>query len=259
MPAERKLAVVTGASSGIGYELARCAAQDGCDLIITSDEGSIEEAATRLRVHGVSVQAIKADLSRQDGVSALWAAMQDRPVDYLMANAGRGLGDAFLDQSWDRIAEVILLNVTGTTDLLHRSLRAMLGRGRGRILITGSIAGDVPGSYQAVYNATKAYVDTLAWGIRNELEGDDVTVTCLMPGPTETAFFHRADMEDTPVGQKETKYDAAEVARQGYDAMRKGASGVTPGTMAKLQSLLSGLVPDHVLARMHRQMAKPEE
>lgn len=259
MPAQRKLAVVTGASTGIGYELARCAAEDGCDLIVAAHEDSIHDAAARLRGHGVAVQPVQADLSQQDGVAELWAAMQPRPVDYLMANAGRGLGDAFLDQSWDRITEVILLNVTGTTDLLHRSLRAMLGRGQGRILITGSIAGDVPGSYQAVYNATKAYVDTLAWGIRNELQGDDVTVTCLMPGPTETAFFHRADMDDTAFGQKKDKYDPAVVARQGYDAMRKGASGVTPGTMAKLQSLLSGLVPDHVLARMHRQMAKPEE
>ncbi|SDY09819.1 SDR family NAD(P)-dependent oxidoreductase [Citreimonas salinaria] len=259
MPAERPLAVVTGASTGIGYELARCAAQDGCDLVVTADEAAIETVASRLRDTGASVEPVRADLSTAEGVDLLWSAMRDRPVDYLMANAGRGLGHAFLEQDWDRIEEVIRLNVSGTTDLLHRALQAMRRRGEGRILITGSLAGEIPGSYQAVYNATKAYLDTLSWGVRNELGDSDVTVTCLMPGPTDTEFFHRADMEDTNVGQSDSKSDPGMVARKGYAAMLKGASGVAPATMTKLQSALSGIVPDSVLARMHRQMAQPQE
>jgi short-subunit dehydrogenase len=176
-----------------------------------------------------------------------------------MANAGRGLGDAFLDRSWDRIAKVILLNVTGKNDLLHRSLRAMLGRGRGRILITGSIAGDVPSSYQAVYNATKAYVDILAWGIRNALKGDDVTVTCLMPGPTETPIFTREanDLAQTPIARSTKKDDPEKVARAGYKAMMKGERGVIPGWTNRIAAMLSGLLPQDLLAAVHRRGADP--
>ena len=254
--ADRTLAVVTGASTGIGLDLARCAAGDGCDLIVCSDEAAIEDAASELRERGADVTAIRADLSTDDGVDTLWQAMRGRQVDYLMANAGRGLGHAFLDQDKADIDLVLRLNATETTALIHRALRDMRARGRGRILVTGSIAGLMPGSYQAVYNATKAYLDTLCWGIRNELTDSDVTITCLMPGPTETEFFHTAGMDDTKVGQSD-KADPAHVARAGYDAMKKGASGVAPGAMTKVQSALSGLVPDRVLARMHRQMAQP--
>jgi short-subunit dehydrogenase len=135
----------------------------------------------------------------------------------------------------------------------------MRAAGQGRILITGSLAGMIPGSYQAVYNATKAYLDTLSWGVREELRDSGVTVTCLMPGPVDTEFFERAHMETTPVGQDPSKADPAEVAQAGYDAMKRGVSGVSPGFATKMQSALSGVVPDEILARMHRQMAEPEE
>ncbi len=252
-----RLAVVTGASSGIGLELARCAAGDGCDLVIAADEPGIEAAAATLRQTGVAVEAIEADLGTEHGLETLWQMIRHRDVDYLMANAGRGLGDAFLTQDWDEIEAVIHTNVTGTTSLLHRMIPQMRARNSGRILIVGSIAGHIPGSYQAVYNATKSYIDTLSWGIRNELDDTDVTVTCLMPGPTETEFFERAHMQDTWVGQKD-KDDPAMVARQGYRAMLRGASGVTTGFMNKVQATLSGVIPDSVLARMHRDMAEPE-
>ncbi|KAF0677161.1 SDR family NAD(P)-dependent oxidoreductase [Profundibacterium mesophilum] len=253
----RKLAVVTGASTGIGLELARCAAQDGCDLIICADEPQIHSAAESLRQSGVTVDVVEADLGTEQGLDTLWNAVRNREVDYLLANAGRGLGDAFLEQDWDRIEDVIHVNVTGTTSLLHRMIPLMRARKTGRILIVGSIAGLIPGSFQAVYNATKAYLDTLSWGIRDELKDSGVTVTCLMPGPTDTEFFVRADMEDTPVGQKD-KDDPAKVARAGYRAMLKGSSGVTTGFMNKVQAALSGVVPDSVLASMHRNLAEPE-
>lgn len=261
MAEDRTLALITGASSGIGFDLALCAARDGSDLIVTAEDAAIEEAAAPLRDAGADarVTAVRADLSAPEGLDRLWATVGGRRLDHVMANAGRGLGHAFLDQDWERIEAVIRLNVTGTTALVHRVARDMAARRQGRILITGSIAGEIPGSYQAVYNATKAYVDLFAWGIRNELGDCGVTVTCLMPGPTDTEFFHRADMDDTPVGQSDRKYDPAMVAQKGYRAMLRGASGVAPGMMTKVQSALTGIVPDSLLARMHRQMAEPTE
>ncbi len=254
--AQRHLAVVTGASTGIGLELARLAAQDGHDLVVAADEAAIHDVAA---LGDGDIRTIEADLATARGVARLWEAIGDRPVDYMMANAGRGLGGAFLDQDWDRIEEIVHLNVTGTTAVVQRAARAMARQGTGRILITGSLAGNLPGSYQAVYNATKAYLDTLSWGIRNELKDSGVTVTCLLPGPMDTEFFRRADMEDTPVGQSESKENPSRVARRGYEAMMAGQSGISGSFMTRMQNALSGIVPDSVLARMHRGMAEPED
>ncbi len=253
-----KLAVITGASSGIGLELARCAVADGCEVIICADDAAIAKAEAELRTQGAAVTAVQADLGTPEGVAQLFDVIGARRVDYMMANAGRGKGGAFLDQSEADVNEVLRVNIIGTTDVLHRSVRLMRAQGSGRILITGSIAGWMPGSYHAVYNATKAYVDLLNWAIRNEVNDTDITVTCLMPGPTDTLFFDRAEMLDTPVGRDPDKDDPAMVAREGYAAMLDGRSGVTTGFMNKVQSLVSGLIPDSVLAAMHRKMAKPD-
>lgn len=252
------LAVITGASTGIGRELARCAAADGCELVICANEDAIHAVAQEMQASGTTVTAIQADLGTTEGIDALFDVIGDRKVDYMMANAGRGLGGAFLDQSEAEINEVVRVNVIGTTDLLHRTVRRMRAAGTGRILITGSIAGWIPGSYHAVYNATKAYVDLLSWAIRNEVNDTAVTVTCLMPGVTDTMFFDRAGMMDTPIGKADDKDDPAAVAQEGYAAMLDGRSGVTTGFLNKVQSLVSGLIPDSVLAAMHRKGAKPE-
>src|SRR6056297_2210619 len=227
MAQDRTLAVITGASTGIGFELARCAAEDGCDLVLVAEEPEILAVGNMLRKEGVQVDVVEADLGTRSGLDQLWDVLEDRHIDYLMANAGRGLGHAFLEQDWSDIEEVVHTNVTGTTALLHRAIPEMQAAGNGRILITGSLAGMIPGSYQAVYNATKAYLDTLSWGIRNELKDTGVTVSCLMPGPTDTEFFARAHMEDTPVGKDDGKDDPAMVAEEGWTAMKKGRSGVT--------------------------------
>ena len=253
-----QFAVITGASSGIGLELARCAVADGCEVIICADDDQIIAAEADLRSAGAVVTAVQADLGTPEGVAHLFNVIGARRVDYMMANAGRGKGGAFLDQSEAEVNEVLRVNVIGTTDLLHRTVQMMRGRGAGRILITGSIAGWMPGSYHAVYNATKAYVDLLNWAIRNEVNDTDITVTCLMPGATDTMFFDRAEMLDTPVGKDPDKDDPAMVAHEGYAAMLDGRSGVTTGFMNKVQSLVSGLIPDSVLAAMHRKMAKPD-
>jgi short-subunit dehydrogenase len=252
----RPLALVTGASTGIGFELAKCCAQDGFDLLVAADEPAIDEAASSLRVHGGTVDAVQADLATMEGVDTLCAAIKGRPVDAVLANAGRGLGKGFLDQDFADIRHVIDTNVTGTTYLLHRVGRDMRARGQGRILITGSIAGFTPGTYQAVYNATKAYLDSFSFAIRAELKDSGVTVTCLMPGATETDFFERADMLDTKIGQAK-KDDPAKVARIGFDAMMKGTGDVVTGWHNKLQSAIANVTPSGVLAEMHRKMAEP--
>jgi Short-chain dehydrogenases of various substrate specificities len=251
------LAVVTGASTGIGYELALCCARDGYDLVVAADEAAIEGAAVRFREEGVPAEPVVADLATAEGVERLLAAIGDRPVDLLLANAGRGLGHGFLDQSLDDIRRVVDTNVTGTLLLVHAVGRRMRAAGSGRILLTGSIAGFMPGSFQAVYNATKAFVDSFAWALRNELKDSGVSVTCLMPGPTDTAFFERAGMEDTKVGASDSKEDPAKVAAVGYQAMMKGEAGVVSGFSNKIQAAMAHLLPADMLAQMHRKMAEP--
>jgi short-subunit dehydrogenase len=251
-------AIITGASSGIGLELAKCCAEDGYDLLIAADEPAIEAVAAQLRGAGINVQAVQADLATTEGVDQLLQAAGGRTVDALLANAGRGLGNGFLDQDFAAARRVVDTNITGTIYLIQRVGRAMRQRGEGRILITGSIAGFMPGSFQAVYNGTKAFLDSFSFALRDELKDSGVTVTCLMPGPTETRFFERAEMMDTPVGKQE-KDDPAMVARVGYDAMLKGDGDVVSGLKNKLQSALATVTPSSVLASMHRKMAEPDK
>ena len=147
-------------------------------------------------------------------------------------------------------------NVTGTVYLVQLIGRSMRSRGKGRILLTGSIAGFIPGAYHAVYNGTKAFVDSFSFALRAELKDTGVTVTCLMPGATETDFFERADMLDTKVGQGK-KDDPADVARVGFDAMMRGDGDVVSGWKNKLVSAIANVTPAGVLADQHRRMAEP--
>lgn len=250
-------AIVTGASSGIGLELARCCAKSGFDLLIAADEPEIEAAATQLRALGGKVVAVQADLATVQGVNLLIHEAAGRPVDAVLANAGRGLGHAFLDQDFADIRRVLDTNITGTVDLLYRVGRDMRARGAGRILITGSIAGFMPGSFQAVYNASKAFLDSFSFALRNELKDAGVTVSCLMPGPTDTEFFERADMMDTQVGQDNKKSNPSEVARIGFEAMMSGEGDIVAGWKNKVQVALANVTPAPVLAEMHRKMAAP--
>jgi short-subunit dehydrogenase len=253
---ERLFAIVTGASSGIGYELAQCCAENGYDLLIAADEREIENAAIRLRTTGAAVQAIEVNLATSEGVDRLFTAAQGRPVDALLANAGRGLGGAFLDQDFDRVRHVIDTNITGTIYLVQKTARQMRDRRQGKVLITGSIAGLMPGTFQAVYNGTKAFLDSFSYALRAELKDSGVTVTCLMPGATETEFFERADMLDTKVGS-EKKQPANEVAKLGFQAMMRGEGDVVTGWSNKLRAAISHVVPSGVLAEQHRKMAAP--
>jgi len=250
------LAIVTGASTGIGYELAKCCARNGFDLLVAADEPQIQQAAADFRQLGVEVEAVEADLATADGVAKLYATTQGRPVAALLANAGRGLGRAFLEQDFKDIQRVVDTNITGTLDLLQRVGQDMRAAGQGRILITGSIAGFMPGTYQAVYNGTKAFLDSFTFALRAELKDSGVTVTCLMPGATETDFFERADLLDTKVGTQK-KDDPADVAQQGFEAMLRGEGDVVTGWQNKLQSAIALITPAGVLAEQHRKMAEP--
>ncbi|MFL6698884.1 MAG: SDR family NAD(P)-dependent oxidoreductase [Vitreoscilla sp.] len=195
-------------------------------------------------------------MSTSFGVDKLEQAVGGRPVDLLIANAGHGLGHGFLDKPFSEARHVIDTNITGTLDLLHRLATGMRQRGRGRILITGSIAGLMPGTFQAVYNGSKAFIDSFSFALRDELKDSGVTITCLMPGPTDTHFFERADMLDTKVGSDD-KADPADVAREGYEAMKKGEDKVVAGWKNKVQAALTNVVPDSMLADAHRKMAEP--
>lgn len=258
MASARPLAVVTGASSGIGYELAKKCAQHGMDLIIAADEPEIEKAADKLSAFDVDVQALEVDLATGEGVDKLVAAIKraGRPVDCLLANAGQGEGGAFLNQEFKRVREVIDTNITGTIYLIQRVAPDMVKRKEGRILITGSIAGFIPGSFAAVYNGTKAFIDSFSFALRDEIKDSGVTVTCLMPGATDTEFFERAGMEDTLVGTMK-KDSAAFVAEIGFDAMMDGDGDVVAGWKNKMQTAMASLTPAGVLAAQHRKQAEP--
>jgi short-subunit dehydrogenase len=249
-------AVVTGASSGIGLSLAWECARHGYDLLIVADEPAINEAARELQQSRVNVEALEADLATTEGVDRLLAAADGRPIDALLANAGRGLGRAFIDQDFTEVRRVIDTNVTGTVYLLQKVAREMKDRGHGRILITGSIAGFMPGTFQAVYNGTKAFLDSFSFALRAELKGSGVTVTCLMPGATETDFFARADMLDTKVGTAR-KDDPADVAKVGFEAMMNGEGDVVSGWQNKLQAAIASILPAGITAELHRKQAAP--
>lgn len=252
----RGLAVVTGASTGIGFEMARLCAADGFDLVICADEPAIEAAAARLR-NGVEVTPVNADLATDEGIDRLMQAVGARDIDVLVANAGVGARGAFLDQPWEDARHVVRTNVEGTLALLHRAGRRMRDRGTGRILVTGSIAGHMSGSFHSVYNGSKAFVDNFCFALADELHDSEVTVTCLMPGLTDTAFFERAGLEDTALGASAGKADPADVARTGYEAMMRGDREVVPGLMNRIQSTLAGVVPESWIARIHRSLARP--
>lgn len=253
-----KLAIVTGASTGIGFDLATIAAREGYDLIVVADEPLIEAAARDFEQFGTNVQAVEADLSTIDGVDQVLAAAGDRRIDLVCANAGISKGGPFLDESVADWRRSIDTNVTGTVYLLQKVLRDMVARNAGKILVTGSIAGYIPGSFNAIYNATKAFIDNFTEALRNELKDvDGVTLTTLMPGPTDTEFFARADMLDTSVGQSDSKADPEKVAKDGWDALMAGKGHIVSGLSNKLQVLGSGVMPQSVLAEMHRGMAEP--
>ncbi len=257
----RKFAVVTGASSGIGFELARQFATHDFDLLIASETPKIEEAAGVLKQTGASVESVQADLATYDGVEKLYNAIESkgRHLDAIAINAGVGVsGDFAHDTDLEDELNLINLNVVSTVHLAKRVLPNMLADGGGKILITSSIAGTMPGPFQAVYNASKAFVKSFGEAIRNELKDSGVSVTVLMPGATETEFFRRAHMENTALGANPNKDDPAEVAREGFEALMAGKDHVVAASFKnKVESVAGHVLPDTVMAEQHRKQSKP--
>jgi uncharacterized protein len=255
----RPLAVVTGASSGIGRELAKQFAAHDFDLVINAEDDALADVGAELEATGVDVRTVRADLRTAEGVETLYAAVTavGRPVSAAALNAGVGRGGAFLDTDLDDEIEIIDVNITSTVRLAKRLLRDMAARDEGRVLITSSIASTMPGSFQAVYNASKSFLQSFAEAVANELKDTGVTITSLMPGPTETNFFHRADMDDTKVGTS-AKDDPAQVAAQGFEALMKGTDKLVAGSVGtKAQGLANKVLPDKLKSAAHRRMAEP--
>jgi len=253
-----KFAVITGASTGIGFELATLAAKDGYDILVVADEALINDAARDFEQFGTQVQAVEADLSTIEGVDKLLAATNGRRVDVLCANAGRGLGHGFLDQKVEDWRHVVDTNITGTAYLLQRVLPDMVARNEGKVMVVGSVAGYIPGAFQAVYNGTKAFIDSFTEALRNELkDADGVTISTLMPGPVDTEFFARGDLLDTQVGSDPNKRSAEDVAADGWKALNSGKPSIFSGWTTKIQGVLANVVPGSVLAEQHRKMAEP--
>jgi short-subunit dehydrogenase len=259
----RPLALVTGASSGIGLELSRLLVADGVDVVAVAEDDELGPAVERLAEAGDgAVTPVRADLRTPEGVQKAHAAVTatGRPLELAALNAGIGLGRAFVEQDLQRALDVVDLNVRSTVHLAHLVLRDMVARGNGRVLLTSSVASTQPGSFQAVYNASKSFVQSFAEALQDELRDTEVTVTSLMPGPTETEFFERADLMDTRLGQSDSKDSPADVAKQGYDAWRKGERRVVAaGLTTKLMEAASTVTPDPVKARVHRAMAEPQD
>ena len=260
MTNSRKLAVVTGASSGIGLELAQEFADQDFDLVLCAEDAGLTAAAERCQERGAQVTVVQSDLRRPEGVEQLYAAVTalGRPVDAAAVNAGVGRGGFFWETPVADLLEVVDLNVRSTVHLTWLLLRDMVARGEGRLLLTSSIASTMPGTYQAAYNASKSFVQSLAEALQEELKDSEVTVTSLMPGPTDTNFFARAEMEDTPVGQAK-KDDPAKVAKMGFAALMAGKPRVVAASLAtKAQEAAAKVLPDRVKAKMHAKMAEPE-
>lgn len=253
---QRPLAVITGASSGIGYSLAKVFAMHGYDLIVCAEERDIHEAANAFRALGGDVESVQCDLATYEGVEKLYGAFK-RPVDVLVLNAGVGVGGHFHETDLQKEINLINLNITSTVHLTKRVLPEMLIRGAGKILFTSSIAAEMPGPYYAVYAASKAFVQSFSEAIRAETKEKGITVTALQPGATDTEFFARADMLDTKAGQAD-KDDPDQVAQQGYDALMAGKDHVVAGSfMNKVQATVGKLAPESVGARLQGSGVKP--
>ena len=259
MTEPRPLALVTGASSGIGLELARQFAQHGFDLVVTAEDAELTTAAGQLRTAGTTVQTVQADLRTAEGAQAVYDAVTatGRPLAAAALNAGVGRGGPFVENPLEDELAIIDLNVRSTVVLAKSVLRDMAARGEGRVLFTSSVASTMPGPYQAVYNASKSFVQSFAEALATELRDTGVTVTSLMPGPTDTEFFERGDLMDTRIGQG-PKDDPAQVAKQGFEAMMAGETKVLGGSLlSKAQAVVNSVLPDRLKSAGHAKMAEP--
>jgi short-subunit dehydrogenase len=255
-----QLALVTGASSGIGFELARILTEEGYDVVVVADDDGIRDAAAKLSGEGREIVALQQDLRLPDGVEAVYESVRrlDRPLDLIALNAGTGRAGRFVDDDLQTDLNVVDLNVRSTVHLAKLVLPAMVERGSGKVLFTSSIVAMMPGSHQSIYNASKSFILSFAEALHDEVRNTGVTVTALLPGATDTDFFRRTGMLDTPVGMMPGKDDPAKVARQGYDALMRGDRKVSAeSVLTKAISVASNVLPDSVKAVANRLISTP--
>ena len=256
-PTSRPFAVVTGGSSGIGFELAKRFAIEGYDVLIVAEPEGLDEAAAEIRKFNVNVDALGVDLKTKEGVHAVRERAAGRPIDAIAINAGFGLGGRFVETDLHKELDMIDLNVKSSVHLAKHVLPDMVARNKGKILFTSSVAAVMPSPFEAVYGATKAFLLLFAESLASELKDTDVTVTAILPGPTETDFFHRAEMDDTKAGT-DPKDDAADVAKRAYEALMAGTGKAYVGSFKnKVMGLLADLLPDDVGAAAHRKLSEP--
>jgi short-subunit dehydrogenase len=257
-----KLALITGASSGIGYWLAKELGSRGYDLVVSSAGERLHDAVRDFQGLGVQVREVSADLATRQGVKQLWDAVDQlgRPLDVACINAGVGVGGLFWETSLDEELNMVELNCAGTVQLAKYVLKHMVPLNAGRILFTASIAGEMVAPRETVYAATKAFVLSFAHSVRYELRDTNITVTALQPGPTDTDFFHRAGMDNTEVGQKgKEESQPQDVATQGIDALFAGDDHVyAASTKTKMEGMLANVVPGSMKGAMHEKMARPD-
>lgn len=257
----RPFAVVTGASTGIGYELAKQFAQNGFDLLIASESEAILEAQDTLEEFGTDVECMEVNLATHNGVELLTKAVRsyNRPVTVLAINAGVGVGGEFVTTKLREEINLINLNIISAVHLTKNLLGDMYKNGQGKILFTSSITASMPAPFEAVYGASKAFLNSFADAIRSEAKDHGVTVTILMPGSTNTNFFHRANLDNTQVGPEgKFENDPADVARQGFEAVMAGADRVFAASLkTKLQGWATRILPERIKANFHRKMSEP--
>ena len=257
-----KLALVTGASSGIGYWLARELGARGYDLVVCSAGERLNDAVRDFDGLGVQVMEVSADLATREGVKHLWNGIEKlgRPLDVACINAGVGVGGLFWETNLEQELNMVELNCTGTVQLAKYVIKHMMPLNAGRILFTSSIAGEMVAPREAVYAATKAFVLSFAHSVRYELRDTGITVTALQPGPTDTDFFHRAGMDNTEVGSKgKEESQPQDVAKQGIDALLSGDDHVyAASAKTKIEGMMANAIPGNMKGAMHEKMARPQ-
>jgi len=254
-------ALITGATSGIGYELAKLFAADGWNLVIAA-RSSKELLAVKDELGGhykVDVIPIAKDLFVPENATALYdeVAAKGITIEVLVNDAGQGQYGEFIDTDLDRELAIIRLNIESLVALTKHFLRDMVARGHGKILNLSSIASKTPGPFQAVYHGTKAFVQSFSETIRNEVKDKGVVVTALLPGPTDTDFFNKAEMQHAKNVQEGKLADPADVAKDGYEALMKGDDKIVSGLKNKIQVGMSNILPDPVVAEQVRKQQEP--
>lgn len=260
MENSQKYALITGATSGIGYELAKLFAKDKYNLVIVArDSGELDRIATELQSGGLQVHTIAKDLFQKESAQEIYNEVRSKGIniDILVNDAGQGHYGKFEDTDLEKELNIIQLNIISCVTLTKLFLKDMLSKNEGKILNLGSIAGEAPGPYQSVYHGTKAFVNSWSAAIRNELKDTNISVTVLLPGATDTDFFNKADMQDSKI--LDTKLSKPEdVAKDGYEALMSGDDKIISGLKNKVQVAMANVLPDSVASETMGKQQEPK-